>query len=129
MATYYLTGAFKSDEHDFVVDLDADALQDALVVAQHGLALNHFDVRHDELENARVLEVGREMPVDLDRCEVLRLEALKRYQEAKGAWQAQYESLRDELGHWRMLHAQGRCSRAQVTVFEDRVKAHEQAKP
>lgn len=45
------------------------------------------------------------------------------------AWEEEYDRLRDELGHWRVLLRRGECARSQVTVLEDRLRAHERTAP
>ena len=48
----------------------------------------------------------------------------RRYVQNREEWQATYEALRDELGHWRTLAARKACPQSTVALCEDRIKAH-----
>lgn len=132
---YYLLGTFDHDDEcvDFIEALDAGELEEAQTEALHRLVDMSLDSTDDfhwaNAVQTEVIEVTERTPVEIEQVMGLALAAKARRQETADAWQRTYEELRDELGHWRTLHARGQCPKAQVTVQEDRLQAHLTAKP
>lgn len=128
--SYYLTGGFYEEE--ILIPLEATSMDAALDEATHRLVENAFldgAACFETLREARVIEVSDERPIDWKECESLYLVADVRKREQQAAWDKAYESIRDELGHWRTLHARGQCPHEQVSLMEDRLQAHLATKP
>jgi hypothetical protein len=81
------------------------------------------------LLGAYVYEVADEHSIDLDRLSEVVTTAKEQRENALATWTLQHEVLRDELGHWRTLAARGQAPSSQVTLLEDRLRAHIAARP
>ena len=128
--SYYLTGDFH--DREILISLEATSLDAAMDEATHRLVENAFIMDapcFESLHEARVIEVSDERPVDWKECESLYMVAEIRRREQQAVWDKAYESIRDELGHWRTLHARGQCPHEQVSLMEDRLQAHLATKP
>jgi hypothetical protein len=140
--TYWLAvqvGYDNEGEHR-AYELEATSMEEAveeaqrlLVATQHPYAFEglsvipEYDI--DECCTARVVEGGEVADVDLAHVARLGEAMFQRHLQAQADWNAELERLRDELGHWRTLHARGAAPAAQVKMLEDRLQAHKNARP
>lgn len=134
MSTFYLIGIpFEDDMDEVAYMLDASSMDDAMAEAMDLLVEAEVDGRDAlntrDLDQALVMESSNAQHIDLDAVAALADAARARTADAHAVWVTQIEELRDELGHWRTLFKRGKCPKAQVTLFEDRLTALVAAQP
>lgn len=130
---YFLLGHNYTTSAEFWLSLESDTLEEATHEAKMLMveaAIEH-DAEYDyrNFDDLTVVEVSAESEIDKDDCDDIYDSLEHRKADAMAAWTEQYESLRDEVGHWRHLHSRGQAPHAQVAVLEDRLTAHLAAKP
>lgn len=119
--------------------LDASSTEEAVEEAQRLLVAGRhphefdFDVTPEygpnDCHTAQVVAGGEVADIDLEHVSRLSDALLQRRMKAEADWSTEFERLRDELGHWRTLHARGAAPSAQVSMLEDRLQAHKNARP
>lgn len=133
MTQYYLLGTMYDGPEAYAFFAEpletTTTLEDALDEGLRALVAAASDDEalfpsFDEVHEAQVVAVHDSRTVDLEQCQAMYDAARSRHEEARRAWEEQYNTLRDELGHWRTLHRRGAAPSAQVTLLEDRLSAH-----
>lgn len=130
---YYLLAHDYTTGEEFWLQLESTTLDEAeheakmLMVESAIEGDTEFDYRN--YEEFIVVESSAEREISEFDCDDLMLSLEHRKADAVASWTEQYELLRDEVGHWRHLHARGQAPHAQVALLEDRLSAHLAAKP
>lgn len=119
--------------------LDASSMEEAVEEAQRRLVAGRHPDEFDfdaipeydfsDCIAAQAVVCGETADIDLEHVSRLSDALFQRRMKAEKDWNTEFERLRDELGHWRTLHARGQCPSAQVSMLEDRLQAHKNARP